>query len=61
MVAVEGEAAGRRDVEAGVDVACGVLEGNGDAAEAVDDGLEGAEIDLDEVVDLDAEVVVNRK
>ena len=60
VVAVEREAPRRRHVEPGVRVAGRVLERHRDAADGVDERLERAEVDLDEVVGDDAEVLVDR-
>ena len=60
MVAVEGEAPGLGDVEAGVGIAYGGLERDGDAADGVDERTERTEVDLDEVVGVDPEVLVDR-
>ena len=60
MVAVEGEAARLRHVQAGVHVTGGVVEGHSHTTEPVDDLLEGAEVDLDVVVDGHAEVLHQR-
>jgi hypothetical protein len=60
VLAVEDEAPGRGDVEPRVVVASGEVERHGDAADGVDQRLEGAEVDLDVVVDPHAEVLVER-
>ena len=60
MVAVEGEATGLGNVETGVRVADGSGERHGDAPYRVHQGAERAEVDLDEVIGVDAEVLVDR-
>ena len=60
MLAVEDETTGRRDVESGVLVAGGELERHSDAPKGVDERLEGAEVDLQVVVDRHAEVLEDR-
>ena len=60
VLAAEVEAASRRDVEPGVRVAGRVPERHRHSANGVDEGLEGAEVDLHEVVDADPEVLVDR-
>ena len=61
LVAVEVHASRDRDVEARVLVARGVLEVHRHTADRVDETLEAGEVDLDEVLDRDAEVLLQRR
>src|SRR6185369_5654530 len=61
LVAVQRHAAGDGDVEAGVLVAGRVLEVDGHTADGVDEALEPSEVDFDEVLDRDAEVLLERR
>ena len=60
MVAGERVAARLGNIEAGVRVADGGGERDGDPVDGVDERLECTEVDLDEVVGADAEVLVDR-
>ena len=57
---VEGDAAGAADVEAGLPVAGGIGEVDGHAVDRLDQFPERGEVDLHVVVDVDAEVLVDR-
>ncbi len=61
VLAVEREASGRRHVEPSVVVSRRELERDGDTTNGVDQRLEGTKVDLDVVVDRDAEVLEDRQ